>query len=74
MPNQVDDGLADELVTFSMEYRGRRVVVEDVPARVDRETGEQFFAPETVERLRAIVYSGREPDRYTATPTYKFAA
>lgn len=50
-------------MTFSVEYGGRTIVVEDVPARVDSETGEQFFSPETADKLQAIVWSGRLPDR-----------
>jgi hypothetical protein len=74
MPNQVDDGLVDELVTFSMEFRGRTVIVEDVPARVDPETGERFFSAETYDRLHAIIRSGCEPDQHAPGATYRFAA
>ena len=48
-------------VTYSVEYEGRIVIVENVPARVDPETGEQFFARETVEQLQAIVWSDHLP-------------
>lgn len=74
MPDQLNDGLVDELVTFSMEFRGRTVVVEDVPARVDPETREQFFTPETVDRLHAIILRGGEADRVAETPVFRFAA
>ena len=74
MPNQVDDGLVDELVTFSMEFRGRIVSVEGVPARVDPETGEQFFTAETFDRLHAIIRNGCEPERHAPGVTYRFAA
>jgi YgiT-type zinc finger domain-containing protein len=66
--------LVDRLVTYSIEYQGRIVIVENVPARVDIETGEQFFSPETVEQLQAIVWSGRQPDRMAQTPVFQFAA
>ena len=74
MPDQVDDGLNDEGVTFAMEFRGRRVGVEDVPARADPDTGEHFFSPDTVDRLREIIWSGHEPDRLLGTPVFRFAA
>jgi len=44
-----------------------------VPARVCKETGEQFFAPETVEHIQEIIKSKKEPDRVIETPVYKYA-
>ncbi|HEX8393239.1 MAG TPA: hypothetical protein VF665_12915 [Longimicrobium sp.] len=74
MQSQVDDGLVDELVTFSMEFRGRTVVVEEVPARVDPETGERFFSAETYDRLHAIIRGGCDSERHAPGVTYRFAA
>ena len=74
MAHEAEDRLVDRLVTYSVEYCGRMIIVEIVPARVDPETGEQFFAPETVEQLQAIVWSGRQPERVTETPVFQFAA
>jgi YgiT-type zinc finger domain-containing protein len=64
----------DVLVTYTIEFSGRVIVIENVPARVDPETGEQFFSPATVERLQAIVWSDRQPDRVMETPVFEFAA
>jgi YgiT-type zinc finger domain-containing protein len=69
-----EDRLIEQLVTYSIEYDGRLIVVENVPARVDPETGERFFSPETAEQLQAIVWSGRQPDRLEQTPVFEFAA
>jgi YgiT-type zinc finger domain-containing protein len=74
MVDQRENRLVQSLVTYPVEYRGRIVIVENVPARVDPETGERFFSPETVERLQAIVWSGRQPDRMAQTPVFQFAA
>jgi hypothetical protein len=70
-----DDRLEDRLVTYTVEVDGRLVVIEHVPARVDVETGERFYAPETVQRLQEIVREGgRQPSRTLETPVYDFAA
>jgi YgiT-type zinc finger domain-containing protein len=69
-----DDHAVDRLVTYSVEYEGRIIIVENVPARVDPETGERFYSPETVEQLQALVWSGRQPDRVAQTPVFQFAA
>ncbi|HEX6288989.1 MAG TPA: hypothetical protein VFZ66_07350 [Herpetosiphonaceae bacterium] len=49
-------------------------MVEHVPARVDPETGERFFAPETVERLQQIVWGQGQPKRIVETPVFEFTA
>jgi hypothetical protein len=46
---------------------GKFFLVENVPARVNEETGEQFFSPVTVERLQQIILDGKEPDRVIET-------
>jgi YgiT-type zinc finger domain-containing protein len=61
-------------VTYTIEVDGRIVVIEHVPARVCLETGEQFFSPETVERIHAIIRGERRPVRTMQTPVYEFAA
>lgn len=60
-------------VTYTIELDGRIIVIEHVPARVCVETGEQFFAPETVERIHTIVRGERRPVRTVQTPVYEFA-
>jgi YgiT-type zinc finger domain-containing protein len=59
-------------VTYTLAYEGRLYVIEHVPARVCRETGEEFFAPDTVERLQAIIRGKRKPDRVVETPVYEY--
>lgn len=60
-------------VTYALAHAGKFVLVEHVPARVCRETGEQYFAPETVERIQALVKSGKEPAKVIETPVYEYA-
>ena len=66
--------LVDCLVTYTLEVEGRFVVIEHVPARVNEETGERFFAPETVERIQQIVWEGPKPSRTIQTPVFEFVA
>ncbi|MDJ1172383.1 MULTISPECIES: hypothetical protein [Roseofilum] len=49
--------LVEKTVTYGLEIEGKLILVENVPARVDEETGEQFFSPSTVERLQKIISS-----------------
>ena len=45
----------DAEVTYTLELDGRIYIIEHVPAKVSEETGEQYFAPDTVERVRALI-------------------
>jgi YgiT-type zinc finger domain-containing protein len=68
------DMQVEKQVTDTLELNGQLFVIENVPARVDEETGEQFFSPSTVEYLQQIIVNGQEPDRFTEVPVYKYAA
>ena len=69
-----NETLDERLVTYTQEVDGRFIVLEHVPARVCRETGEQLFSPATVNRLQAIIRSRFKPARVIETPVYEFAA
>ena len=61
-------------VTYTLEKDGKFYIIENVPARVCEETGEQFFAPETVDSLQKIILMGRKPKKTIETPIFEFAA
>jgi YgiT-type zinc finger domain-containing protein len=65
--------LLDTKVTYTLEHGGQFFIVENVPAHVCKETGEQYFAPETVEHIQAIIKSRKKPDRVVETPVYDYA-
>lgn len=60
-------------VTYTLEMEGKLYVVEHVPARVDEENGEQFFAPSAVERLQTIIWGQEEPKKVIETPVYEYS-
>ncbi len=60
-------------VTYTLEYEGKFYVIENVPARVCRETGEQLFSPETVEHIQKTIRGRRKPVRTIQTPIYQYA-
>lgn len=66
--------LLEKKVTYTLEMDGRVFVVENVPARVDLQTGEQFFSPSTVERLQEIIRGEGRPVRVIETPVFDYAA
>jgi YgiT-type zinc finger domain-containing protein len=60
-------------VTYTLEHEGKFYIVEHVPARVCKETGEQFFAPETVEHLQKLIKGKKKPVRMIETPVYEYS-
>ena len=67
-----EERLVEQRVTYTLEIDGKFYIVENVPARVDEETGEQFFAPSTVEHLQETILGQVEPDKVIETPIYKY--
>jgi len=49
-----DVSFEERKVTYTLEVDDRIIVVENVPARVNVETGEQLFSPDTVGRLQRL--------------------
>jgi len=60
-------------VTYTLERDGKFFLIEHVPARVCRETGEQYFAPETVEHIQAVIKTKKNPAKVIETPVYEYA-
>ena len=72
MSQYQDENLLERSVTYTLEFEGKFYIVENVPARVNDETGEQFFSPATVERLHQTILSHAKPHRVIETPVYKY--
>lgn len=60
-------------VTYTLTHGGKFYIIEHVPARVCRETGEQFFSPDTVEHIQALIKGGKKPARVIEAPVYEYA-
>ena len=55
--------LIEQKVTYTLEMDGKFFLIENVPARVNVETGEQYFSPKTVDRLQSEILESWEPAR-----------
>ncbi len=73
MPDDTET-FREEAVTYILETDGKLFVIENVPARVSLQTGEQLFSPNTVERLQQTVWENKAPVRVLETPVFEFAA
>ena len=64
--------LVNKEVIYTLYKDGQFYIVENVPARVDVETGEQYFSPKTVEHLHKIILEQKKPTRTIQTPVYNY--
>jgi YgiT-type zinc finger domain-containing protein len=73
MNDHRNERLVEQKVNYTLEVEGQLIVIENVPARVNVETGEQLFSPDTVERLQKMVWEPKQPKRVIQVPVYEFA-
>ena len=66
------ENLVRRKITYTLENEGKFYIVENVPAMVNDETGEQYFEPKIVERLQKTVLKNKKPIRTISTPVYDF--
>jgi len=65
------ENLIDQFVTHVVLSDGKAVVLENVPARVNTETGERLFSPDTVRKIENILQRKSKPKRIVETPVYE---
>ncbi|MDE0555675.1 MAG: YgiT-type zinc finger protein [Candidatus Poribacteria bacterium] len=66
-----NETLVEKNVTYTIEVNGQFILIENVPARVNVDTGEKYFSPETVERYKAV-WGKCRPVRTITTPVYEY--
>jgi hypothetical protein len=71
---QWNEAFSEQEVTYIVQMGGELIMIEHVPARVNAETGERLFAPQTVERIHEIMRLRKQPSKVVTTPVYEFAA
>ena len=67
------ENMADRVVNYVLDIDGEIVIVENVPARVNLDTGERYFAPDTVDRLQQIAWKKENPNRIVETPVFSYS-
>jgi len=68
----MNETMIETEVTYVLEHGGKFYIIEHVPARVCQETQEQFFAPETVKHIQALIKGGKSPTRVVETPVFDY--
>ena len=70
--NEKNDDLKEKRVKYTMEHGGKIYIVENVPAKVNEETGEQYFLPKTMDKIQKIILKQQNPYSVVETPVYYF--
>lgn len=73
MTTDWQESLVEKQVTYTLSLNGQIILIENVPARVNEETGEQFFSPATVDRLQQTILDNQEPDHFIQVPVYNYS-
>jgi len=73
MNTEWQENLVEKQLTYTLNLNGQLILIENVPARVNEETGEQFFSPSTVESLQKTLLEQPEPDHFVQVPVYNYA-
>ncbi len=73
MSKKQKEVLVEKEVTYTLFIDDKFYIIENVPARVNLETGEQFFSPATVENIQDIILSKDKPVRMVETAVFDFA-
>ncbi len=63
----------EQKITHTLLKDGKFILIENVPAQVNSETGEQRFSSETVKKLQQMMLVRKRPVRTIQTPVYDFA-
>ncbi|XWK90692.1 MAG: YgiT-type zinc finger protein [Phormidium sp.] len=70
--NTWQETFVEQKVNYTLEMEGKFFIIENVPARVCVETGEQLFSPETVEGIQQMIWGKDKPKQIVETPVYEF--
>ena len=73
MKRNWQEPLVEQKVTYILELESKFIIIENVPARVNVETGERYFSPEVVEQLQQTIWEEKKPYRVVETPVFEFA-
>jgi len=65
--------LEEKTITHPQEYKGRIIILENVPAKVCRQCGEVLLGPDVLERVQSVVWAEATPRRTTRVPVYDLA-
>lgn len=73
MATKWQETLVEKQVIYNLNLNGQIILFENVPVRVNEETGKQFFSPSTVEHLQQTILNEQEPDHFVQVTVYNYS-
>lgn len=68
-----EEAIVPKEITYHTMFRGKLIVVENVPVRECAQCGETYFHAKTSGRLEKIVWQQDEPFRLMEVPVFQYA-
>jgi YgiT-type zinc finger domain-containing protein len=65
--------LEQRLIRYIQEYQGRVVIIDNVPAEVCTQCGEQFISPEVAKKIQSLVWGQAGEPKPVEADSYDFA-
>ncbi len=65
--------LEEKTITHPQEYRGKIIILENVPVEACRQCGEVLIRPDILERVQDVAWSETAPRRTAQVPVYDLA-
>jgi YgiT-type zinc finger domain-containing protein len=65
--------MEERAVTHPQEYKGKIIILENVPAEVCSQCGEVLLRPDVLQRVQEVVWSEVVPRRTAQVPVYDLA-
>ena len=66
--------IADQKISYTIEYKGRLHIIEHVPAKECLQCGERLYSPKKVENIQKAIWQKRKPDRFIETPVIDYVS
>lgn len=66
--------LEEKSISYAQPFQGRIYLLENVPAEVCRQCGEELLSPQVAEKIQQLVWCNAEPTRMAETTVYDLAA
>ena len=63
----------DRLIRYVQDYKGRLVIIENVPAEVCTQCGEKYIRGDVAKKMQQLVWSRPSPTRSKKVPVYDLA-
>ena len=66
--------VVNQKVLYTIEFKERLHIIENVPAKVCLQCGERLYSPETVEKIQTAIWQEKKPNKTIEAPVLEYAS